>query len=160
MSRLASFRAVVPTHRVAHATEAVGTGGLHGFQHRPHALSQLQVGVSDDGCRSLSRAVVPSGAVIGDGLDVLDLAHGFHLIGAVGAVLAADLDENRRAHVVAAVDVGGQFRQQVSLVVNRFGPGNPEMVVGVADGELRFQSLFGGPGEPVVASRRHVGPPA
>ena len=76
------------------APKAVGTGGLHGFQHRPHALAQFQVGVPDNGSGGPGWSMVPCGAIVGDGLDILDLAHGLHLVGAVQSVFAANLDEH------------------------------------------------------------------
>ena len=98
------FWALVIANGVTDAPEAVGAGGLHGFQHRADTLAQLQVGMADDSCRSLSRA---GRSGIGDCLDVLNLAHRFHLVGAVRAVLTAHLDEHSRLYVVPAANVAG-----------------------------------------------------
>ena len=53
------------------------------------------------------------------------------------------------------LSVGSQFRQQVTLVVDRFGTGDPEMVVGVADRDIGLKGIFRGLGEPVGASGNH-----
>ena len=69
------------------------------------------------------------------GPDELDLTHRRHLFGAVFAVSRTGLDEHRRANLVYAVDIGRQVREQVLLVVHRFGLGDSEMTVGVAEGQ-------------------------
>jgi hypothetical protein len=75
----------------------------------------------------------------------------------VRAIHGARLDEHGGADVVAAVDVIGQFVKQVSLVRNTRGTKVPEMVVGIADGQLRLQRWLRGQGEPVIAPERHDG---
>ena len=42
--------------------------------------------------------------------------------------------------MMAAVYIGGQFVQQIALVGDALRPQVPEMVMRVADGELRLQS--------------------
>jgi hypothetical protein len=43
---------------------------------------------------------------------------------------------------VTAVDVGGQLVKQIPLVGNALWPHIPEVVMGIADGEFRFQGRF------------------
>ena len=153
---LHQLRAGIPTRGVADAAEASRTGGHHRFQHRADGVAQLQVGVADDGGGGFRRAVAAGGGLGGDGLDIFHLTHGPHLLRPVLAILAAHLDEHRGADVVPAANVGGQLGQEVSLVRGRFGAGNPEMVVRVADRQVRLQGLFDGLRQPVFAFRCHV----
>ncbi len=54
-----------------------------------------------------------------------------------------------------AVDVGTQLVEQIPLVGYTPGAKVPEMVMGVADGHLRFQRRFLGQREPVMTSEWH-----
>ena len=152
------FRAGVPADGVPDAPEAVGAGLLQRLQHGAHGVAKLEVGTADDAVGRLAGAVLTSGAGIGDGLHELDLAHRAHLLGTVGPVAGAGLHEHRGADIVAAVDVGGEVFQQILLVVQRLGPLHPEMMVRVADGDLRFQNFFAGQCQPFVAARGHRSP--
>ena len=145
----------VPGHRVADAPEPVGAGGLESFQDRLNAVAQVQVGVAHDGRRGPAGPVESRGAGGGQTLDKLDLAHGLHLVRSAGAVHGAGLDEYGRSDVVAAVHVVGQFLQQVFLEGDSLQAVVPEVVMGVADWNLRFQGLFLGQCQPVIASEWH-----
>ena len=153
--RVLHLGARVPGHRVADAPETVGAGRLQRLQHRAHVLAQVKVGVADDGCRRLAGAIQPVVAGGRQALHELNLAHRAHFLRAAGPVHRAGLDEHGRADVVAAVDVVGQFVEQVALVRNPLGAVVPEVMMGVADGYFRLQGLLRGQGEPVVASERH-----
>ena len=149
------LRAGVPTNRVADTAETVRAGGLERLKDRAHSLAQLQVGPADDRRGGAGRPVGPAGAFIGQFLHVLHFAHRAQLLGAVGAVLAPDLDEYGGADVVAAVDVGRQFRQQVPLIGRWLGPVHPKVVVGIADGQVGFQGGFLSLGQPGGVSNGH-----
>ena len=57
---------------------------------------------------------------------------------------------------MAGIKVGHQLMQQVALVGNAPQPAVPEMVVRVAQGDVGFDGLFLGQGQPVVVSKRHI----
>src|SRR5215472_17894287 len=58
---------------------------------------------------------------------------------------------------MAAIHVGGQLVQQVTLVGNALGAKIPEVMMRVADRDLRLQGRFLGQRQPVVSSIRHRG---
>ena len=60
-------------------------------------------------------------------------------------------------HVVTAVNVGDQFVEQIPLVGDALGSKVPEVMMGVADRNLRLQCWFLGQGQPVISSVRHNG---
>ena len=132
----------VPRHGMADAPKPVGAGRLQRLQHRCDPVAQVQVGVADDGGGRPAGAVQPAGAGRGQPLDEFDLPHGTHLLRAVRAVHRAGLDKHGGTHVVAAVDVGGQLVEQIPLVGNALGAKVPEVVMGIADGQLRLQGRF------------------
>src|SRR5262249_19001333 len=67
------------------------------------------------------------------------------------------LDKHRGAHVVAAMDVGGELVEEIALIGKTFQAKVPEVVMGIADREIRLQRRFLGQGQPVMASVRHMG---
>ena len=71
----------IPGDRMADAAEPVGAGRLEGLQYRLDAVSEVQVGVADDGCRSAARAVQSIGRSRRQALHELYLAHRTHLLG-------------------------------------------------------------------------------
>ena len=115
--------------------------------------------MADDSGGGFGMTVLSGGAGVGDGLDVFNLAHGLHLIRAIGAVLATDLDEHGGTHVVAAVHICCEIWQKILLVVNGLGTLDPKMVVGVADRNLRLQRSFSRQSQPFIACGGHVDPP-
>jgi hypothetical protein len=135
--------------------EPVRAGRLQRVEDRLHALSQVQVGVAHDGRGGAAGAVQTAGAGRGQALHELDLADGPHLLGPIGAVHRARLDEHGGAHVVAAVDVGGQLVEQIALVGDAGEAEIPEVMVGIADRELRLERGLCGQCEPVVAAVWH-----
>ena len=54
-----------------------------------------------------------------------------------------------------AVDVGRELVEKVTLVGNALGAVVPEVVVGVADGDLGLQRFFVSERVPVIASKGH-----
>ena len=129
---------------MADTPKPVGTGCLQRFEHRRHPVAQVQVGVPDDGGSSPARAVETAGAGRRQALDELDFPHRTHLLRPIGAVHGAGLNKHGGAHVVAAVDVRGQLVEQIALVGNTLGAKVPEVVMRVADGQLRLQGGFRG----------------
>ena len=138
------------------ALEAVGAGGLQRLQHGRDVVAELEVGVADDGGGGACFAIGAAGAGGGETLHKFDLAHGFELIGAVGAVHGAGLDEHGGADVVAGVEVGHQFMEEIALVWDAPQPAVPEMMVRVAQGDIGFDGFFLGQGQPVVVSEGHI----
>ena len=152
---VADLGVAVPCHRVPDAVKPVGAGRLQRLQHRRHPVSQLQIGVADDGGRRAARTIEPAGAGGGQPLDELHFANGAQLNGAIGPVHRPGLDKHRGAHGVAAIDVGHQLVQQIALIGNPIRSQVPEMVMGIADRDLRLQHGFLGQGQPVISSVRH-----
>ena len=104
-----------------------------------------------------ARAVQTAGARRGQPLDEFHLPHGAHLLRPVGAVHRARLDEHGGPDIVTGVDVGGQLVEQISLVGDARSAKVPEMVMGIADGQLRLQRRLLGQRKPVIASEWHKG---
>src|SRR5262249_45070493 len=82
---------------------------------------------------------------------------GPHLLRSVSAVHGAGLNKHGGTHVVSAVNIGGQLVEQIPLVGNTLGAHVPEVVMGIADGQLRLQGRFRGQCEPVIISKWHNG---
>ena len=135
-------RIIVPGDRVADAAEPVGTGCLQGLQNGFYAVAQVQVGVTDDGGGGASRSVEPCCTGGGQTLDEFNLANRLHLVRPVDAVHGPCLHKNGGAHVVAAVHIVSQLVEQVPLEGYALSPKVPEVVVGVADGQVGLQGFF------------------
>ena len=138
-------------------TKPVGAGGLQRFQHRRDPVSQLQVSMADDGRGRPARTVQAAGAGSCQPLDKLDLANRAHFRRSSGAVHGSRLDKHSGTHVVATVNVGDQFVKQIPLVGDALGSKVPEVMMRVADWNLRLQCWFPGQGQPVISSVRHNG---
>ena len=141
---------------MTNAPETVGAGGLEGFEHASHAVAKLEVGSADDGGCGPGLAVGAAGTGRGEALHELYLTHGFQLVWSRGAVHGAGLEKHCGPHVVAGVQVVHQLVEKVSLIGDALHPTVPEMMVGVAEGDFRFDRVFLGQGQPVVISERHV----
>ena len=76
--------------------------------------------------------------------DEFDLTYRTHFFRSAGAVHGAGLNKHSGTHVVTAMDVRGQFVEQIPLVGHPLHAQVPEMVMGIADGQLRFQRRFQG----------------
>ena len=135
--------------------EPIGAGRLQGVKHPSHVVPEFQVGGPDDGRCGPCLAVHAAGAGGGEALYKLDLAHRFQLLGAGGAVHGAGLEEHRRSHVVARVKVGHQLVQQVPLIGDADHPPVPEVMMRVAEGNLRLDGVLLSKGQPIVISKRH-----
>ena len=133
----------------------IGTRRLQGFQHRRDPLAEVQIGMPDDGRGGAARAVQAAGTRGGLTLDEFDFADGTHFFRSVLAVHRAALDEDRGAHVVTALHVRRQFVQQIALIGNARRATIPEVMMRIADGQLRFQGRLRGQSEPVIASERN-----
>ena len=145
----------VPRHRMADAPEPVGTGRLQCLEHRGDAVAEQQIGVPDDCRRSPSGAIETTGARCSQPLYELDLADRAHLLGTIRAVHGARFDEHGGTHVVATAHIVGQLVEQIPLVGNARRAKIPEVVMGIADRQLRLQRRFLGQRQPVIASERH-----
>ena len=127
---------------MADAPEPVGTGRLQCLENRGDAVTQQQIGVSDDCCGGPSGAVETTRARCSQPLYELNLANWAHLLGTLRAVHGTRFNEHGGTHVVAAAHVIGQFVEQISLVGNARRAKIPKVVMGIADGELRLQRRF------------------
>jgi hypothetical protein len=104
-------------------------------------IAELQIGVSNDG-GGPPWPIETAGASGSQSLDKLHLANWPQFLGAIGTVHGAGFNEHGGADIVAAVDVVGQFMQEIALVGYAVGPEIPKVVMGIADGNLRFQRRF------------------
>jgi hypothetical protein len=96
----------IPGNCVPDASEPVGAGSLQRFQHWLCSLAQIQVGVTDDGCRRSRGTIDTAGAGSGQPLGELHFANRPHLFWSVGAVHRSGLDKDGGLDVVAAVGIG------------------------------------------------------
>src|SRR6185436_20369190 len=109
----------------------------------------------DDRRGGTSGAVQAARAGGSQALYELDFADGTHLARLGPAVHRAALDEHGRAHVVAAIDVCVQLVEQVALIRNALQAAVPEVVVWIANRQLRLERRLGRKNVPVIASVRH-----
>jgi hypothetical protein len=135
----------------------VGAGGLQRLQDQLDPIAELQVGMTDNRCRRPTRTIEPGSGSSCQALDKFDLGDGTQLRGPVRAVHGPGLDENRRAHVMAAVHVGGQLMKKIALVRNALGSKIPEVVMRIADRYLGLQRRLLGQRQPIISSVGHCG---
>ena len=140
---------------MADPSEPVWAGCLQRFQDRLNFIAQVQVGVTDYGCRCPARAVETARAGGGQTLDEFDLTDGAHLLRSVTTVHGPCLDVHGGTDVVTGVDVIGQLVKKIPMIGNPRGPEVPEVVIRIADGYLRLQLRFLGLSKPVIASEWH-----
>src|SRR5215472_9986251 len=96
-----------------------------------------------DDCRGRPARTIKSSSSRGSQtLNKLDLANRAQLEGSIGTVHGSRLDEHGGTHVVAAVHVGSQLIQQITLVGNALGAKIPEVMMRITDRDLRLQSRF------------------
>jgi hypothetical protein len=124
---------------MADTAKPVRAGGPQRLQYRLDPVRQFQIGVTDDrrgGPASPIRSTRTGG---GQPLDKFDLAHRAQLYWSRWAVHRTRFDEDGRADVVAAIDIGHQFVKQVALIGDARGTKVPEVMMGIADRDLRLQ---------------------
>ena len=120
-------------------------------------VAELQIGAADNPRRRSARAINPTGAGSGEALDKLDLTNRAQIRRSVGAVHCPGLDKHCGAHIVAGTDIGDELVQQIALIGDALGTKIPEVMVRVADRQLRLQGRFLGQRQPVVSSIGHSG---
>src|SRR6266851_3820229 len=111
--------------------------------------------MADDGGGGPAGAIQAAGAGGRQPLDKFNLPHRAQLHRAIRAVHGAGLDKHGCTHVVAAVHIGDQLVQQIALVGNALRAQVPEVMVGIADGQLWLHGRFLSEGQPVIASVWH-----
>ncbi len=129
----------VPRHPVADAAEAPAGDGDLCLQHVAHARAEREIGMANDRLGDAAAAVIARSAHGGDAVDELDLADRRHLGGAMLAVHRLTFEEHRGDDVVAAADIGEQFRQEVAAALRRI----PEMMVRIDDRQIRLERCLG-----------------
>src|SRR5215218_2176122 len=117
---------------MADPVKSIRAGSLERFQHRLHALAQIQIGVADNRGGGSTRSVKAAGTCRGKTLDEFHFTHGTHLFGSAGSVHGTRLDENGGAYVVAAADVRDQLMEQIALIGQSLDTEVPEMVMRIA----------------------------
>src|SRR5712691_8406067 len=113
--------------------------------------------MANDGGGGPAGAIQTAGTGGRQPLDKLDLPYGAQLDRAIRAVHRTGLNKHGGAHVVAAVNIGGQLVEEIPLVGDTIRATIPEVVMGIADGQLRLQGRFLGESQPVIASVWHTG---
>ena len=149
----------VPGNGVADPAKAIGASGTQRLQHRLDAVAELQISMTDNRRGGLGGTVEAGRARRRETLDKLDLADRAQFGRAVRPVHRARLDKHGRADIVAGVDVGGEFVHQIALIGDALQAPVPEMMMRVADRDLRLQHLLAGEGKPVVSAVGHRAPP-
>ena len=149
------LRVGTPGHVVADAFETVGASGLESVEDTGDVVAEFQVCGTDNGGCGPGLAVHAAGAGGGQALNEFHLANGPQFLGAGGAVHGAGLQKNRGAHVVARVKIGHQLVQQVPLIGDADHAPVPEVVMRVAEGNLRLDRVFLRKGQPIVISKWH-----
>ena len=96
--------------------------------------------------------LVPLG---GDSLDELRLANRTQLLGSPRPVHGTAFDEHRLLNFVAPVVASAQVLSKLVEEITVAGP-VPEVVVGVTDGQSRFQRVFYVLRKPGIALAGHV----
>ena len=98
--------------------------------------------MADDGCRGPGGSVAPAGAGGGQALDEFDFTDRAHLLRSVAPVHRSCLDKHGGTDVVTGADIGGQLVEEIPLVGEACRPEVPEVVMGVANGDLWLQGGF------------------
>ena len=143
--RVAHVVAGIPARSVPDPSEP-RTGRSVRVENVADGRAEVQVGVPDDGGASSCRSVAAARAHRRDAVDELRLADGLQRLRPIGAVHRAAFHEHRGDDVVAAAGVGEQLVEQIAVlrVV-------PEVVVRVADRQLRLDDLLGDLRKPLIA---------
>ena len=116
VAAVADDRAFVPAGGMTHAAEMAAARPQMRQQHRLHPVAEGQIGIADDTGRDAGRTVIPRGAHRGDAGDKLGLADGPEFGGAARAVHRAAFQEHGCDDVVAGVEVGEQFVDEIAVV--------------------------------------------
>jgi hypothetical protein len=123
---------------MTYTSEPVGAGRLKSIQNRGHFAGQFQVGMTDNRSRCPGWTVDAASAGCSLTLDELNLTHWTQFFGAVRTVHRPGFDKHRGPNVMAAVNVGVQFVDQIPLIWCAGQTKIPKMVMGVADWNIRF----------------------
>jgi hypothetical protein len=108
------------------------------LQHFGHRGALGEVGAADDAFAGENRAIAAARRHRRDAADELGLADEAHRLRPAGSIERAALDEDGALDVVAAGQVAQQLWQQVAALRKV-----PEVMVRIADRELRLEDRFG-----------------
>jgi hypothetical protein len=117
------------------------------IEHLADRGTELQVRVSDDAGCDPAGPVEPGGAHRRDAVDELRLTDHAQMLRTVRAVHGAALDEDRRDDVMARVHVEQEVVEQVAMGDPLMAK-LPEVVVRIADGQVRLERVLDGALEP------------
>ena len=144
----ADLWACVPGCGMPDPAEPLRAGSQMGLKHRRHLGAEREVGKAHNaGCDSRRPAHRTHGRVLNE----CRFAHRSHGLGPIRPVHGTALDKDRSHHVVAAPGVPQHVLQQVAAA----GP-VPQVMVGVADGQVGIDCRFAPQRQPAVAIGRHV----
>ena len=135
----------IPGGRLPDAREAPAAGDHVTFQQRLRAVAEHQIDPAHHAradARGAKRSAGSHGRHAGD---EFGFAERLFFLGPGGAIHRVAFLEHRRDHVVAAGEVGQQFRHQIDVPVAR-----PQMMVRIDDRQIRVQDGFGVPVQPVL----------
>jgi hypothetical protein len=126
------------------------------FEHRFDTIPEGQIGITDDACGDLGRAIPATGAHRRDSGDELGLADRAHFRSTLRAVHRTAFEKDRRHNVVPGVEIGEELFEQVAMVrAIRW----PKVMMGVNDRQLRIEDWFSGlPRQPGFVRRLNAPP--
>ena len=99
---------------MANAAKAAVAGDRESVEHLAGFRSQHEIGMADDSGADARGAEHAGRGHGGDAVDELDFADWLHRIGPIGAVHGAAFDEDGSDDVVAGIDVGQHFVEQIA----------------------------------------------
>ena len=156
---IANLRGGMPGGGMANAAETLGTGGNMGFEYGFDMPSQGQVGIADYAAGNPSGTIAAAGTHGGDALHKLCFADGAQAAVAVRPVHGTTFDKDGADDIVAhtnllpgggiVTDVSEKFIQQIAVAGMV-----PKVMMGIANGQCRFQHGFGNLCQPLLLGRR------
>ena len=125
------------------------------FQHRGYGVAQCEVNLTDN-CRRDTRLTISTrGAHRRDAVDEFGLPDYPHGLGAISLVHGATLYENSRYDVVPTVHVDQDFIEEVARL-DQIGTVIPQVMMRIADGQIRFKGALLRKGKPIVIRRQLI----
>ncbi len=124
--------------RMAHAAKAAAAGPQLRQQHRLDPVAERQIGIADDAGGDPGLAVIARRAHRRDAGDEVGLADRAHLGRAIRPVHRAAFLEHGRDNVMAGVEVGEQFVEQIGVVAAL-----PQMMVRIDDRQVGIEDRLG-----------------
>ena len=106
--------AAVPGDALTDAAKAAVASGDQLFEHRSHRVAACEIGVADQSAAQTGGAVMTTRAHRSDAVGKFDFANRFFFLGAALAQHRTGFDKHCGDDIVAAVDIGQQFFDQIT----------------------------------------------